>query len=82
MLMSVKTSRSGFQRKQEPVFFRSVGSFFRDVPNYSRIENNFAYASEEEAGMKPGEYIVRDGSSARRDMPAFENLPVEKMGRY
>jgi len=61
---------------------RSVGCFFKDVPTYSRIENNFAYAAEEDAGMKPGEYIVYEGSAARRDMPAFENLPIEKMGRY
>lgn len=60
----------------------SVGSFFEGVTTYSRIENNFAYASEEDAGMKPDEYIVYDGSPARRDMPAFENLPIEKMGRY
>ena len=61
---------------------RSVGRFFKSVPTYSCIENNFAYASEEEAGMTPGEYILHDGSAAKRDMPAFENLPIEKMGRY
>ncbi len=61
---------------------RSVGRFFKGVPTYSRIENNFAYASEGEAGMAQDEYILYDGSAAKRDMPAFENLPIEKIGRY
>ena len=61
---------------------RSVGRFFKGVPTYSRIENNFAYASEEEAGMNRDEFIVYDGSAVKRDMPSFENLPIEKMGRY
>ncbi len=61
---------------------RSVGRFFKGVPTYSCIENNFAYASEEEAGMENGEYVLYEGSPAKRDMPAFENIPLEKIGRY
>ena len=38
--MSVKTSRSGFQWKQEPVFFRSVGSLVKtaDVASLFKME--------------------------------------------
>lgn len=60
----------------------SNGRYYADVPKYSRIENNVAFRSEEEAGMKPGEYIVYDHSAARHALPGFENLPIEKMGRY
>lgn len=61
---------------------RSVGSFFGGAPIYSTVENNFAYATEEEAGMTPGEYVLRDDSPAKQAMPNFENLPLEQIGRY
>ncbi len=60
----------------------SVGDFFRDVPRYSLIEKNAAFHSEEAAGMQPGEYVVPDHSAARNALPEFQNLPMEKMGRY
>ena len=61
---------------------RSVGHFFEGVSTYSRIESNFAYASEEEAGMAQGEYLLKENSPAKKAMPAFENIPFEKIGRY
>lgn len=61
---------------------RSPGRFSPDAQAYSAIENNHAFATEEEAGMTPGEYTLPEDVPARQAMPSFENIPFEKIGRY
>lgn len=59
-----------------------IGRICNSVYQFSALENNHVFVSEEEAGMTPGEYILPDNSHARQVLPPFENIPLEKIGRY
>ena len=59
-----------------------LGAIRPDVVRYSEVSQNAVYATEEEAGLIAGEYVLGEDAPARRDAPGFVDLPLEKMGRY
>ncbi len=59
-----------------------LGVIRPDVARFSDVSGNAVFTSEEEAGFMPGEFLLRDDAPALKAIPGFENLPLEKMGRY
>ncbi|MBO4883681.1 MAG: right-handed parallel beta-helix repeat-containing protein [Clostridia bacterium] len=59
-----------------------LGVIQPDVARFSEVSGNAVFASEEEAGFVPGEYVLKDGAPALKAAPGFKNLPIGKMGRY
>ncbi len=55
------------------------------VKRFSNIGNNCAFELDDEIGFidrANGDYRLREDSPVYDKIPAFENLPFEKMGRY
>lgn len=60
----------------------SEGRIYPSVVRFSKVERNMAYKTRAKAGFVSGKYTLKPDAQALKDMPGFENLPLEKMGRY
>lgn len=55
--------------------------FVESAYQFSLLERNCVYNSFEHAGITD-DYYLNYGCQAANDMPGFENIPFEKIGRY
>lgn len=60
---------------------KSIGAIAKSVYEYSRVENNLIYLSDEEAGFDREKMDFSADSPVFEAIPEFTNLPVEQMGR-